>query len=218
MSKYSLKLHNGTSRGRNQEGMEQCKGPHYTKDCPLKEEGKTLKKNLTTRNLVDLFKEGDIEQQLQDTNKRNNANPSYQHEVLEDMDVYRDDGMGDVIFGEPFLREIGIKTKRFEGIITLYKCDEGDDLLTRARESNLYTISISDMAASSPVCLMSKATSTKSCKDHLCSACERGKSKKYSHQPNLVPSTHSKLELLHMDLYGPMRVETINGKKLIEVQ
>ncbi|GJV29853.1 retrovirus-related pol polyprotein from transposon TNT 1-94 [Tanacetum coccineum] len=38
----------------------------------------------------------------------------------------------------------------------------GDDLLTGARESNLYTISISDMAASSPVCLMSKATSTKS--------------------------------------------------------
>ncbi|GJR69643.1 hypothetical protein Tco_0015708 [Tanacetum coccineum] len=39
---------------------------------------------------------------------------------------------------------------------------EGDDLLTRARESNLYTISILDMAASSPVCLFSKATSTKS--------------------------------------------------------
>ncbi|GJX83025.1 retrovirus-related pol polyprotein from transposon TNT 1-94 [Tanacetum coccineum] len=87
---------------------------------------------------------------------------------------------------------------------------EGDDLLTGDRESNLYTISISDMAASLPVCLMSKATSTKSWlwhrrlshlnfgtindltrldlvddlpkfkygKDHLCSACERGKSKK----------------------------------------
>ncbi|GKE30766.1 retrovirus-related pol polyprotein from transposon TNT 1-94, partial [Tanacetum coccineum] len=39
---------------------------------------------------------------------------------------------------------------------------EGDDLLTGGRESNLYTISIYDMAASSPVCLMSKATSTKS--------------------------------------------------------
>ncbi|GKD43569.1 integrase, catalytic region, zinc finger, CCHC-type containing protein [Tanacetum coccineum] len=39
---------------------------------------------------------------------------------------------------------------------------EGDDLLTGGRESNLYTISISDMVASSPVCLMSKATSTKS--------------------------------------------------------
>ncbi|GJZ31375.1 putative reverse transcriptase domain-containing protein [Tanacetum coccineum] len=31
--------------------------------------------------------------------------------VLEDMDAYRDDGMGDVIFGEPFLREVGMKTK-----------------------------------------------------------------------------------------------------------
>ncbi|GJW36439.1 hypothetical protein Tco_0059359 [Tanacetum coccineum] len=31
--------------------------------------------------------------------------------VLEDMDAYRDEGMGDVIFGEPFLREVGIKTK-----------------------------------------------------------------------------------------------------------
>ncbi|GKE62135.1 hypothetical protein Tco_1512502 [Tanacetum coccineum] len=25
-----------------QVGCEQCKGPHYTNDCPLKEEGKTL--------------------------------------------------------------------------------------------------------------------------------------------------------------------------------
>ncbi|GJW40206.1 integrase, catalytic region, zinc finger, CCHC-type containing protein, partial [Tanacetum coccineum] len=39
---------------------------------------------------------------------------------------------------------------------------EGDDLLTGGRESNLYTISISNMAASSPVCIMSKATLTKS--------------------------------------------------------
>ncbi|GKF50982.1 integrase, catalytic region, zinc finger, CCHC-type containing protein [Tanacetum coccineum] len=39
---------------------------------------------------------------------------------------------------------------------------EGDDLLTGSRDSNLYTISISEMAASSPLCLMSRATSTKS--------------------------------------------------------
>ncbi|GJZ98320.1 hypothetical protein Tco_0670773 [Tanacetum coccineum] len=44
--------------------------------------------------------------------------------ILEDMDAYRDEGMGDVIFGEPFLREVGIKTKRFKGIITLYKSDD----------------------------------------------------------------------------------------------
>ncbi|GJT33823.1 putative reverse transcriptase domain-containing protein [Tanacetum coccineum] len=34
--------------------------------------------------------------------------------VLEDMDAYRDEGMGDIIVGEPFLREVGIKTKRLE--------------------------------------------------------------------------------------------------------
>ncbi|GKA23286.1 hypothetical protein Tco_0709248 [Tanacetum coccineum] len=47
--------------------------------------------------------------------------------ILEDMDAYRDEGMGDVIFGKPFLREVGIKTKWFEGIITLYN---GDDEIT----------------------------------------------------------------------------------------
>ncbi|GJV61345.1 putative reverse transcriptase domain-containing protein [Tanacetum coccineum] len=44
--------------------------------------------------------------------------------VLENMDAYRDKGMGDVIFGEPFLREADIKTKLFEGMITLYKGDD----------------------------------------------------------------------------------------------
>ncbi|GJX58308.1 ribonuclease H-like domain-containing protein [Tanacetum coccineum] len=40
--------------------------------------------------------------------------------VLEDMDAYHDEGMGDVIFGELFLREVRIKAKRFEGMITIY--------------------------------------------------------------------------------------------------
>ncbi|GJV32422.1 putative reverse transcriptase domain-containing protein [Tanacetum coccineum] len=44
--------------------------------------------------------------------------------VLEDMDAYRDEGMGDVIFGEPFLREVGINARRFEGMITIYNGNE----------------------------------------------------------------------------------------------
>ncbi|GJY27423.1 hypothetical protein Tco_0402149, partial [Tanacetum coccineum] len=44
--------------------------------------------------------------------------------VLENMDAYRDERMGDVIVGEPFLREVGIKAKRFKGIITIYKNDD----------------------------------------------------------------------------------------------
>ncbi|GJW51220.1 putative reverse transcriptase domain-containing protein [Tanacetum coccineum] len=47
--------------------------------------------------------------------------------VLENMNTYRDEGIGDVIFGESFLREVGIKTRRFEGMITIYN---GDDEVT----------------------------------------------------------------------------------------
>ncbi|GJS36793.1 homeodomain-like protein [Tanacetum coccineum] len=47
--------------------------------------------------------------------------------VLEDMGAYCDEGMGDVIFGEPFLREVGIKERRFEGMITIY---DGNDSVT----------------------------------------------------------------------------------------
>ncbi|GJU20900.1 hypothetical protein Tco_1154242 [Tanacetum coccineum] len=39
-------------------------------------------------------------------------------DCLEDMDAYRDEGIGDIIFGEPFLREVGINAKWFEGMIT----------------------------------------------------------------------------------------------------
>ncbi|GKB28484.1 retrovirus-related pol polyprotein from transposon TNT 1-94 [Tanacetum coccineum] len=111
------------------------------------------------------------------------------------------------------------------------KSQQGENLLIGSSDSNLYTISISEMAASSPVCLISKDTQTKSrlwhCqlsylnfgtinhltkqdlvdgiskfkydKDHLCSVCGQGKSKKAILTRKLVPSTHSKLELIHID-------------------
>ncbi|GJX80451.1 retrovirus-related pol polyprotein from transposon TNT 1-94 [Tanacetum coccineum] len=54
-------------------------------------------------------------------------------------------------------------------------------------------------------------------KDHLCSACAMGKSKKKSHEPKSEDTNQEKLYLLHMDLYGPMRVASVNGKKYILV-
>ncbi|GKA52525.1 retrovirus-related pol polyprotein from transposon TNT 1-94, partial [Tanacetum coccineum] len=50
-------------------------------------------------------------------------------------------------------------------------------------------------------------------KDHLCSACQMGKNKKESHKSKSEPSTNERLQMLHMDLYGPMRVESINKKR-----
>ncbi|GKA75121.1 retrovirus-related pol polyprotein from transposon TNT 1-94 [Tanacetum coccineum] len=53
--------------------------------------------------------------------------------------------------------------------------------------------------------------------DHLCSACALGKSKKSSHQPKAKDTNQEKLYLLHMNLYGPMRMASINGKRYILV-
>ncbi|GJV22246.1 retrovirus-related pol polyprotein from transposon TNT 1-94 [Tanacetum coccineum] len=115
--------------------------------------------------------------------------------------------------------------------------------------NNLYTMSLGDMMASSPICLLSNALKTKSWlwhqrlshlnfgainhlarhglvrglpklkfeKDHLCSACAMGKSKKKPHKPKSEDTNQEKLYLLHMDLCGPMRVTSVNGKKYILV-
>nr|GEU57583.1 hypothetical protein [Tanacetum cinerariifolium] len=124
---------------------------------------------------------------------------------------------------------------------------DGVDLLTGSRGNNLYTLSLQDIMASLPICLLSKASKTKSWlwhrrlshlnfgainhlarqglvrglpklkfeKDHLSSACTMGKSKKKSHKPKSEDTNQEKLYLLHMDLCGPMRVESVNGKKYI---
>ncbi|GKE00377.1 putative reverse transcriptase domain-containing protein [Tanacetum coccineum] len=39
--------------------------------------------------------------------------------VLENIDAYRDERMGNVTFGESFLREVGIKARRFNGMIAI---------------------------------------------------------------------------------------------------
>ncbi|GJY21912.1 retrovirus-related pol polyprotein from transposon TNT 1-94 [Tanacetum coccineum] len=54
-------------------------------------------------------------------------------------------------------------------------------------------------------------------KDHLCSAYVMGKSKKQSHKPKSEDTNQEKLYILHMDLCGPMRVASINGRKYILV-
>ncbi|GJR17315.1 retrovirus-related pol polyprotein from transposon TNT 1-94 [Tanacetum coccineum] len=122
---------------------------------------------------------------------------------------------------------------------------EGVDLLKGNRSTNLYTINLHSMASASPICLMARATSTKSwlwyqrlsylnfdtinelaknnlitglqkfkySKEHLCPLCEQEKSKSAPLKPKPVPNSKQRLHLLHMDLCGPMTVESINGKR-----
>ncbi|GKE24743.1 retrovirus-related pol polyprotein from transposon TNT 1-94, partial [Tanacetum coccineum] len=54
-------------------------------------------------------------------------------------------------------------------------------------------------------------------KDQICSSYEVCKAKRSSFKSNTVPSSKGQLNLLHMDLCGPMRVASINGKKYILV-
>nr|GEY21241.1 hypothetical protein [Tanacetum cinerariifolium] len=54
-------------------------------------------------------------------------------------------------------------------------------------------------------------------KDHLCSSCQLGKVKRKSFHSKLTPSSKRQLHLLHMDLCGPMRVASINGKRYVLV-
>ncbi|GJX66965.1 putative ribonuclease H-like domain-containing protein [Tanacetum coccineum] len=88
---------------------------------------------------------------------------------------------------------------------------EGVDLLTGSRGDNLYTLSLGNMMASSPICLLSKASKTKSWLWHHC------KSSKKPYKPKYEDTNQEKLYLLHMDLCGPMRVASVNGKKYILV-
>ncbi|GJS29047.1 retrovirus-related pol polyprotein from transposon TNT 1-94 [Tanacetum coccineum] len=85
---------------------------------------------------------------------------------------------------------------------TCFICNlEGVDLLTGSQGNKLYTLSLGDMMVSSPICLLSKASKT-----------NRRKPKPKSEDTN-----QEKLYLLHMDLCGPMRVASVNGKKYILV-
>nr|GEZ83778.1 Gag-Pol polyprotein [Tanacetum cinerariifolium] len=52
-------------------------------------------------------------------------------------------------------------------------------------------------------------------KEHLCPSCEQGKRKRASHLPKPVPNSRQRLHLLHMDLCGPVRIASINGKRYV---
>nr|GEX76339.1 retrovirus-related Pol polyprotein from transposon TNT 1-94 [Tanacetum cinerariifolium] len=54
-------------------------------------------------------------------------------------------------------------------------------------------------------------------KDHLCSSSELEKAKRKSFYSKLTPSSKRRLHLLYMDLCGPIRVGSINGKRYVLV-
>nr|GFC05502.1 hypothetical protein [Tanacetum cinerariifolium] len=98
---------------------------------------------------------------------------------------------------------------------------EGVNLLKGDRSTSLYTINLHELyIANLPHGsndLVAGLPKFKYHKEHLCPSCEQGKSKRASHLPKPVPNSRQRLHLLHMDLYGPMRIASINGKRYVLV-
>nr|GFA14413.1 Gag-Pol polyprotein [Tanacetum cinerariifolium] len=82
--------------------------------------------------------------------------------------------------------------------------------LWHQRLSHLNFDTINDLAKNNLVTALPKF---KYHKEHLCSSCEQGKSKRASHPPKPVQNSRQRLHLLHMDLCGPIRIASINGKQ-----
>ncbi|KAJ9539027.1 hypothetical protein OSB04_031760 [Centaurea solstitialis] len=127
----------------------------------------------------------------------------------------------------------------------LYKADTHIEVLKANRRGDLYLLSFDSLGKKEEICLISSVKNeevwlwhTSFChlnfhtlhkllvkglpelkfeKDHLCSACEMGKLKRSSHKTKSDPSFDQPLQLLHVDLCGPIAVQTLNGKKYILV-
>nr|GEV46570.1 hypothetical protein [Tanacetum cinerariifolium] len=112
---------------------------------------------------------------------------------------------------EPKIKRFPNSTSLLDRNACFIKNLEGVDLLKGDRSTNLYTINLHEMTSTSPICLMARASSTKSWLWH------QRKSKRASHPPKPVPNSRQRLHLLHMDLCGPMRIASINGKQYVLV-
>nr|GEX45024.1 hypothetical protein [Tanacetum cinerariifolium] len=86
--------------------------------------------------------------------------------------------------------------------------------LWHQRLSHLNFDTINDLAKND---LVSGLPKFKYHMEHLCPSYEQGKSKRASHPPKPVPNSRQRLHLLHMDLCGPMRIASINGKRYVLV-
>ena len=115
-------------------------------------------------------------------------------------------------------------------------------LFVAFRNANVYTIDLDNMTSKESICLvainenswlwhrrlghvnmelLSKLSKldlvkglpiTKFVKDKICDTCQLGKQTKSSFKKRKVISTSRPLELLHMDLFDPIRTTSLNGK------
>nr|GEW25179.1 hypothetical protein [Tanacetum cinerariifolium] len=173
---------------------------------------------------------------LAQTVKRSSSSQTFLERFALETMIAVIDGYGDVVIGSITIKKV-------------YYVEEGVDLLTDDRSSNLYTISLNEVASNSLTCLLAKSSSSQSWlwhqrlsylnfatinnlvknnlvqglpkmkfkTDHLCFAGEQGKIHQKHHKSKTAFASIQSLYLLHMDLCGPIRVESINGNRYVLV-
>nr|GFC79190.1 hypothetical protein [Tanacetum cinerariifolium] len=143
-------------------------------------------------------------------------------------------GFADVVIGSMTIKKV-------------YYVEDGVDLLTGDRSSNLYTIALNEVESNSLTCPLAKASSSQSLlwhqrlshlnfatinnlmknnlvqglpkmkfeKYHLCFTCEQGKIHRKHHKSKTAFASNKPLNLLHMDLCGPMRIQNEASEVII---
>nr|GEW17072.1 retrovirus-related Pol polyprotein from transposon TNT 1-94 [Tanacetum cinerariifolium] len=124
-------------------------------------------------------------------------------------------------FVKKFIETVRFGNDHFGAIMGYGDYVVGESVISRnkswlwhRRLNNLNFGTINDLARKD---LVSGLPRLKFKKDHLCSACQLGNSKKHTHKPKVENTNLEVLNTLHMELCGPIRVQTINGKKYILV-
>nr|GFA24717.1 hypothetical protein [Tanacetum cinerariifolium] len=120
-------------------------------------------------------------------------------------------GFGDLQWGNILITRVYFVEGLGHNLFFVGKFCDLDLELWHQRFSHLNFNTINDLARNVLVAGLPKF---KYHKEHLCPSCEQGKSKRASHPPKLVPNSRQRLHLLHMDLCRPMRIASINGKRI----
>nr|GFA70043.1 hypothetical protein [Tanacetum cinerariifolium] len=140
----------------------------------------------------------------------------------------------DVVIGSTMIKKVYYAEgprSCFLKVYMLVRKEYGVDLLTGDRSSNLYTISLNEVASNSSACLLAKASSSQSWLwhqrlSHLNFATinnrvknnrEQEKIHRKHHKSKTAFASNKSLYLIHMDLYGPMHVQSINGKRYVSL-
>nr|GEX10609.1 retrovirus-related Pol polyprotein from transposon TNT 1-94 [Tanacetum cinerariifolium] len=118
-------------------------------------------------------------------------------------------GFGDLQWGNILITRVYFVEGLGHNLFSVGQFCDSDLELWHQRLSQLNFDTINDLARNDLVAGLPKF---KYHKEHLCHSYEQGKSKRVSHRPKPVPNSRQRLHLLHMDLCGPMRIASINGK------